>query len=93
MIDTTKCCVCGGEFSADRVIIDGGQYHPRCSIMSYDSHTHEDMAEATNLIWKLRTVLQVLVARNDDKIAATALHDLFPTDRERDQHFIALYKR
>lgn len=67
--------------------------------MSYGPHTHEDMANATNLIWSLRTALQKISAcekRADGDvvdIARRALHDLFPDDRERDQHFIAQYAK
>ena len=95
--NATRCAVCGGEFSATRSIVDGVAMHPRCSIMSHGSHTHEEMANAVNLIWKLRTALQKIAAcekRADGDvvdIAQRALHDLFPTDRERDQHFIAQY--
>ena len=91
--DATRCAVCGGEFSATRSIIDGVAMHPRCAIMSHGSHTHEDMANAVNLIWKLRTALQKIVAKNNDAIAVAALHDLFQTDCERDQHFIAHYAK
>ena len=90
--DATRCCVCGGEFSKERTIIDGRTYHPSCALMSHGSHTHKDMANAVNLIWDLRTALQKIVARNNDAIAVAALHDLFPNDRERDQHFIAKYR-
>lgn len=39
--DATRCAICGGEFSAKRVHIDGGQYHPRCAIMSGPSAAQE----------------------------------------------------
>lgn len=88
-----ECVVCGGEFSAERVVIGDRSYHQRCALASHGSHRHEDMANAINLIWKLRTALQKIVAKNADPVAAKALHDLFPTDHERDCHFIAQYAK
>jgi len=46
--DATRCKVCGGEFGTKRVLIDGGAYHPRCAVMSYPSHTHEDYSRLSN---------------------------------------------
>lgn len=91
--DATRCATCGGEFSAQRVIIDGVALHARCAIMSHGSHTHEDMARVTNLVWELRTTLQKIAAGRADpaRIANKALHELFPDDAERDRHFIDQY--
>lgn len=51
--DATRCAVCGGEFSSKRVIIDGQAMHARCSVMSYGSHTPDDMARLGNKLWDL----------------------------------------
>lgn len=48
MTDATTCVVCGGPFSAKRVWIDGRQYHNRCALMSYGSHTPEDYARLSD---------------------------------------------
>ena len=46
--DATRCKVCGGQFSAKRIIIDGMAYHARCAVMSYPSHTHEDYSRLSD---------------------------------------------
>ncbi len=40
--DATRCYVCGGEFSAKRIIIKGRAAHQGCAIMSYPPHTADD---------------------------------------------------
>lgn len=56
--DATTCAKCGGEFSRERVHIDGSQYHPSCALVSWPSHTHEDAGRMSNQIVRLRTALQ-----------------------------------
>lgn len=56
--DATKCAVCGGEFSAKRVIIDGRAMHQGCSVMSYPSHTPKAMNEMNNEIQRLIGLLR-----------------------------------
>lgn len=51
--DATTCAVCGGEFSSRRVIVEGIAMHPRCAVMSYGSHTHDDLADASSRLWNL----------------------------------------
>lgn len=46
--DATRCKVCGGQFSAKRIIIDGCAYHERCAVMSYPPHTHEDYSRLSD---------------------------------------------
>lgn len=59
--DGTRCAVCGGEFSAKRVIINGAAMHQSCAVMSYPSHTSDDVARMTNTIFKLRSALENIV--------------------------------
>lgn len=59
--DTTRCAVCGGEFLAKRVIIDGRSMHRGCAVMSYPPHTSDDAARMTNTIVKLRDALEAIV--------------------------------
>jgi hypothetical protein len=56
--DATRCKVCGGPFSAKRVIIDGMAYHERCSVMSYPTHTHEDYSRLSDDLSKAMAALE-----------------------------------
>lgn len=59
--DATRCKVCGGQFSAKRVIIDGMAYHERCSVMSYPSHTHEDYSRLSDEFSKALGIIHDLL--------------------------------
>jgi hypothetical protein len=71
--DATRCKVCGGQFSAKRIIIDGMAYHERCAVMSYPSHTHEDhqwlserLSEALSALEDARSFMVEMRARHGD---------------------------
>lgn len=59
--DATRCAVCGGEFSAKCVVINGATMHPGCAVMSYPPHTPDDAARMSNTIFKLRDALEKIV--------------------------------
>lgn len=56
--DATLCAMCGGEFSSKRVIIDGIAMHQRCAVMSYPSHTPDDMVRLSEKLEKLQTAVK-----------------------------------
>ncbi len=59
--DATRCKVCGGEFGEKRILIDGGAYHPRCAVMSYPSHTHEDYSRLSDEFSKALGIIHDLL--------------------------------
>jgi hypothetical protein len=56
--DATRCKVCGGPFSAKRIIIEGMAYHERCAVMSYPSHTHEDYSRLSDMLSEALSALE-----------------------------------
>lgn len=59
--DATRCAVCGGEFSRQRVHIEGKQYHPRCAIASHGTHTYEDVVRLSAEIERMRVPIVALI--------------------------------
>lgn len=58
--DATRCKVCGGPFSAKRIIIEGDQYHEACALMSYSPHTHADYARLSDFCASLKARIEEL---------------------------------
>lgn len=61
--DATRCAVCGGEFSSKRVVVDGRAMHQGCAVMSYTSHTPDDMARMGAKIRRLENEIKLLRQR------------------------------
>ena len=63
--DATRCVVCGGPFSRERIIIDGAVYHARCALMSHGSHTPDDVMRLSGQIADLTSRLATVEAERD----------------------------